>query len=421
MSWPRPPASNASVARPPRPSLTAIVAVLLAACKLTEVTVAPGERRVAVQSVINRSQAQQLAVVEYTVNGDTNVRSGGTIPGGRPGLPVGGASVTIAHHGPGSCTGRVDTLRERGATTSSSGTYMGTLCGLDPGDRLQLRVVARDGNVVTGETVIPGVAARQIAAGGRTARFAMDTLPFSRERDTLKIGVTARHGSALQVEVRRTSDHEDVAFFLFTDTLGLAIPANLVNPFEGDSGSTSFHAGRYYLVTVALTDANYFDYVRSLSDPITGRGFLNHLEGGIGVFGSMDVEFYVLRVVDKTDDPREGIYRITGQAGTTNVDLSLELYVDHLSRTEFSGFVQGVQVNGPVTASGDGRFTDPNTFVFGFDVVRTTAPQFRHYAFRGVRTTDRSPFLVDYTVTSNTGATVQRATLTARQEPGAKP
>jgi hypothetical protein len=46
-----------------------------------------------------------------------------------------------------------------------------------------------------------------------------------------------------------------------------------------------------------VTDTNYYDFVRSRSDPFTGRGFLNHLEGGIGVFGSVEAHTYYLRVI----------------------------------------------------------------------------------------------------------------------------
>jgi hypothetical protein len=89
-----------------------------------------------------------------------------------------------------------------------------------------------------------------------------------------------------------------VAVYLFTDTLGVALPGDLVNPFEGgDAGRPVFGVGREYSLTVAVTDTNYYDFVRSRSDPFTGRGFLNHLEGGIGVFGSVAAYRYVLRVV----------------------------------------------------------------------------------------------------------------------------
>ena len=64
--------------------------------------------------------------------------------------------------------------------------------------------------------------------------------------------------------------------------------------FRDDSGLL-IQAGAF--TAVLTVDSNYFDFVRSGSDPITGRGFLNHLEGGIGVFGSVAPYRYTLRVV----------------------------------------------------------------------------------------------------------------------------
>src|SRR6185436_10377173 len=111
----------------------------------------------------------------------------------------------------------------------------------------------------------------------------------------LRVDLGATFGRSVQVEGRLAEDLDNLLFYGFADSLHLAVPGNVINPFEND-GSFVFHPGRYYVFTVALGDSNYFDYVRSLSDPITGRGYLNYLRGGVGVFGSVDVDKYMLRI-----------------------------------------------------------------------------------------------------------------------------
>src|SRR6185295_18582711 len=155
----------------------------------------------------------QFVVVEYSFNGDTAGRLGAgvTIPSGRPQIPISGAMVTLAYDPPGPCSGRVDTLRERMPTGVPTGTYLGTgLCVLTPGERVHLKVTTPNGEVVTGETVIPGVTSANVSLGGRQARFNMDTLPMYRERDTLRIQYGAVSGRAIEIEVRRAEIHSDL-------------------------------------------------------------------------------------------------------------------------------------------------------------------------------------------------------------------
>ncbi len=404
--------------------------VLTAGCQLTEKVIAPGQRTLVVQMVLDRTQARQLAVIEYSSVGDSATSGGGNsrIPPGRPRLPVTAAVATIEHRD-GPCAGRVDTLVEQvssAAPAVPTGTYAATIGCLDPGARLTLRVATTAGEVATGETVIPGAGARTVTVAAQAARFPMDTLRFDRERDTLRVSLPAGSGPGMQVEIRRAEEHDHIAVLLLNDSLGVRLPGNLINPFENDSGETTFRAGAYYVLTVALADANYFDYARSFADPITGRGFLNRLTGGLGVFGSVESANYMLRVGGSVNDAREGVYRFTGRAGNVNLDATLEAYLDDYTGNEFSGFVNGAWVNGAVDVSGDGSFgfspglspDNPNAFQFAFVVTRPTPPTFRRFLLRGVRTPDGSPFPVDLIGTSGNGQTVVRATLSGIQVSG---
>lgn len=399
------------------------------ACELVETEIAPGEKTLVVQSVLDRSQTSQFALLEYSAVGDTTIGGGGgRVPPGRPRLAVPGAVVTVEHL-EGACPGRVEALIEVPPTAPSvlpTGRYAGNLTCLLPGEKLGLRVTTPAGEVVTGETVIPGAAAISVRAGGVSARFGMDTVRFNRDRDTMRIAIEPRAGRGMQVEVRRAEDHNHVALIFINDSLGAAFPGNLVNPFENDVGETIFRAGAYYLMTVAIADSNYYHYASTYSDPVTGRGFLNHLKGGLGVFGSIETTPYLLRVNASVNDPKEGVYRVTGRVGNTNLDLSLEAYLDDVAGFEFSAFAKGAWVNGQVDVSGDGSFgyvpgvtaNDPNAFQFAFVVIRTTNPTFRRYLLRGVRTTDRSPFSVDVIGSGQNGQTVLRATLSGVQVSG---
>ncbi len=294
-----------------RRRLLLLLTTPLLACELTEVTVPVGESRVVVQSVLSVGASRQIVVVERSLTGTPRGSSEPAIPPNEPPLPVRGAIVILTHDGPSACASPVDTLR---ASNPESGVYAtdttaigaASFCALEPGDRVRLRVEAPDGTVVTGTTLIPGARQVSVRLSADSATAVGDTLELDRQRDTLRIGVDAILARAMQVEARwRDSvpnlplaiDPYHIAFYLFIDTLGIALPANLSNPFEGDNGEPVFEVGRTYTLTVAVTDSNYFDFARSASDPITGRGFINHLEGGIGVFGSVAPYRYTLRVV----------------------------------------------------------------------------------------------------------------------------
>jgi hypothetical protein len=109
---------------------------------------------------------------------------------------------------------------------------------------------------------------------------------------------------------------------------------------------------------VAVTDTNYFDFVRSFSDPLTGRGFINHLDGGVGVFGSVLTSNHDIGVIDEQRDPREGQYNISGTFNGISVDMMLDVYLAPFSEFGFfSAFVGGTWVDGAVATSADGSYT----------------------------------------------------------------
>lgn len=264
------------------------------ACELTEVTVAEGDPMVIVQSVVSITEFDHRVIVERSLTGNPEVPSA-SLPGGR-GYPIEGAEVTVTNEGPSGCASTVSAFVQ----LPDDATYEGVMaCRPSPGDHLLLRVVTPDGDLVTGGTTVPGARSVSVRLATDSATAVGQILELDRERDTIRIGVEPIVARAMQVEVRFRDDPDEIAVYLFTDTLGVALPGNLINPFEGedDEGEPVFEVGREYALTVAVTDTNYYDFVRSRSDPFTGRGFLNHLDGGIGVFGSVEAYTYYIRVV----------------------------------------------------------------------------------------------------------------------------
>jgi Domain of unknown function (DUF4249) len=396
---------------------------LAAACKLTEVTVAPSARMVVVQSVLSRTADSQFVVVEYSLAGNAVPGpTGDSVPPDSPEFPVHGARVTIAHEN-GVCVRQVDVLVEQPPATHgavASGVYSGPVCHAAPGDVLTLHVSTPDGDTVTGTTTMPGAAERDVRIAGGVPVVGGDTLALDRTRDTVKLGVTAISAAGMQVEVRPTVNYFGNGrnvLYAITDTLGMALPGNLVDPFEGDSGRTIFRAGRYYTLAVALMDQNYWDFARSRTDPITGQGFINHLDGGLGVFGGVETTKYVLRVTAPQTDPREGVYRATGTLGGTPVDITFDLYLDEIEHGAFSAFIDGTWTQGPLHLSGDGTFgygqPDSLTLLFGSGVSRSGTYTLL-YTLIGTRTTDRTPFVIGVSSQDSTGMHSQ-GTLTAQQ------
>lgn len=270
-------------------------AVLGAGCELTEVTVPEGEPRLIVQAVLSAREAEQFVIVERSLTGAVRVdTTADAVPPGEPRLPIDDAVVVLTHEGPSPCATPVDTLAVR---APGSGLYVtGTFCPLATGDRVSLRVTAPDG-VVTGSTLIPGARTVSVRLGQDAPAVEGDTITLRQTADTLRIAVEGLLARAMQVEVRWLGEPDSLELYIVTDSLGVAFPGDLFNPFEGDSGRAVFEPGRDYTLAVAVTDSNYYDFVRSASDPFTGRGFLNRLDGGIGVFGSVAAYRYVLRVV----------------------------------------------------------------------------------------------------------------------------
>jgi hypothetical protein len=327
----------------------------------------------------------QWVLVEQTLTGSEEEDSiGGRIPGNPPQLPVTDATVSVTNLGmPTDPCGMVF-FTERPADPrleTSDGLYWGPQgCPtMRTGDTLLLTVETVQGEIVTGTTEVPGAEAMLLSVAGETITVPGPTVTMNRDSDTLVAEVVVSAGRAIQLEVGSPDSLGVLTrpFAMFVDSTAITLPGDLPNfllGILGEEDTTSvddiepiFSAGRYYNATVALFDDRYFDYARSGNVPLSGRGFINNLTGGMGVFASMVAATNRLKVVGDVDDQREGIYRMAGEVAGTSVDADLEIYVAAAGEdsTSLSAFVQGDWVFGAIETSAQGQFGgDTIEFVF---------------------------------------------------------
>ena len=83
-----------------------------------------------------------------------------------------------------------------------------------------------------------------------------------------------------QVFVRSTAG----SYGLFAADTSVTLPGNVQRL---DNGEDVFERRLTHQLAVVAVDENYFDYYHRTSDVLTTTGLVMHLDGGIGVFGSV--------------------------------------------------------------------------------------------------------------------------------------
>jgi hypothetical protein len=379
-----------------------LIPLFATACEFGEVVIPDGEPLVIVQAVMRPDQARQWIVVEEALTGTQGLDSVGTIvPGVGPEIPVRGATVTVVNLNftDDPCGATLFTeIPNVGGVPQAPGLYWGPegCPAMRTGDTLALRVVTLAGDDVRGTTVIPGAGAMVLVVGSDSVVMPGPAIELNRDVDTLRAHVREAVGRALQLEVARpdSAGGRIPGFWFVVDSNAIKLPGNLldfVSPFKGGVDSLPddlppvFAAGRTYTVTLALTDERYFDFVRSFNLPLSGRGFINQLTGGLGVFGSMITAANGVRVVGNVDDDREGAYRLHGTLLGVPVDVTLELYVAEAGAdsTALSSFVTGTWLHGAIDGSADGMFRGDTLALAIFQALPTQPDSVSGYLVAG--------------------------------------
>jgi hypothetical protein len=300
---------------------------LVASCEFDKRTVGLGQEQVAVHGVLDPAAFSSTILVEKLLTGRTPVGEGRhdavdpIVSGG--GIPISGARVIIT-----SDIGEVAYAVED-ITTRSDGKGAGVYriqngnpptpsdsdwVRLAPAGQYTLRVETPDGTVVTGSTVIPSV-----QPGVVNPSF----VQFNRDRDSVFLQwgeIPLAHRYAVRVESPRGP------FLVFVDSLEYLVAGTLRNIFTEGLPST-FVPGFRQVITVGAVDRNFYDYYRSRNDLFTGRGLINHLQGGIGFFGAyVMLRGQTLNVIADTDHPFEAPY--TRIAGPASSPLGFTVYLE---------------------------------------------------------------------------------------------
>jgi hypothetical protein len=242
----------------------ASLALLAVAC-VDQTPVTPSANRVIVQAVIDAGVNDQIFVVQTTTGAENQQQN------------VRGARVTVTTPDSRTVTGTevADTTPSRlaGAAPIVTTRYRVSFAevgGIVAGGRYLLHIVVPDGREVNGVTTVPDVVPTT-----RVPALA----DFDRNRDTLSLAwASARGAAAYEVFIGSPR----AAFSLFSDTV-VTIPGKA----ENEDGVAAFFPGLAHRVVISAVDKNYYDYYRRTSDLFSGRGLISHLDGGIGVFGSI--------------------------------------------------------------------------------------------------------------------------------------
>jgi hypothetical protein len=305
----------------------------LAGCDLGSSTIPLADPQIVVHAVLNPSLNQQVVLLEESLTGKKPPDalffvSDNPIATGR-GIAIAGALVQLEDE-----TGAVYTATERRIGTAPTGIYIVPIVA-QGGMRYRLTVQAL-GKTVTASTVVP-VAAPAAAAV---------VVPFNRDHDSAKVSmpeVGFARGYFLRVDAPFS------AFSVVTTDRDVSITGDTRNLFT-ENLLRVFFPGFEQTLTVAAVDTNLYDYYRSGSDPFSGVGLINRVQGGLGVFGSIAV--LERRVLDVTQDfsghPLEDTFTLRGTA-PPDVPHALRFYRESAAETpESQDRLTGYYLSGPV-------------------------------------------------------------------------
>jgi hypothetical protein len=244
-------------------ALLALAAVLPVAC-VDQQIIAPKVDAIFVQAVLDVSTNDQYVTVE-TVDG--TIKHQKAIPGAQVAVITPDGHTLAAEEIVDSETVVISPAPRVTTVYRLSLAKYGV--GLIAGGAYQLRILLPDGRQVRGSTIIPRF---------DSALAPPTPEPFDVSRDTLAL-VWPRVTGASGYEVTISSQRG--LFSLFADT-AVSLAGDVRNVDR-----RAFYAGLTHQVVVSAVDENYYDYFRRSTDFFTGEGPIGHLDGALGVFGSI--------------------------------------------------------------------------------------------------------------------------------------
>ena len=259
------------------------------ACVLDRLPTAPGTDRIVVEAVLNPGASELVVFVNHLLTG--KVDSTSPAP---PALPtaVTDAAVTLTDADGTQATGQQeyalhDTTHiplgvyvvRNAAPANATGATTDNALPFVPGHHYLLRVSLPDGREVLGTTTVPD------SWPSKTR----DVRAFDKARDTLRLAWSPVAGAwGYEILVKGpTGTRQD-----FTRDTTVAI-AGTVEYYTPTGVQDVLLPESPAEVAIGAVDRNYYDYYRSLPNPLTGDTRIMHMTGGLGLFGS----YVLLRLV----------------------------------------------------------------------------------------------------------------------------
>jgi hypothetical protein len=309
-----------------------IAALLLAlgACEIEKASIPRTASLVAVHGVLSASASSQVILLERTRSGSVQLISPpfdlSDPVMSDEGIAESGATISLQTPGGHTFFGREDAI-VRG-DSKGRGIYRFEMPGaaLERNGTYRLSVFTRKGELLSAETIVPG---------GEPA-LNPELRVFDRSRDTLMYEWSPSPG-ARSYFVRIDTPFGPRSFF--TDSTRVRLTGQLRN-VDVDALPHVFIPGFPQAITVSAVDSNYYDWYRTHNDALSGRGLINRVHGGLGVFGSLvRLRFQEVSVVAPQPEQAAGTFTFTGTPAEQQSTqyLRLELYVESRSARDDQG------------------------------------------------------------------------------------
>jgi hypothetical protein len=230
-------------------------------------------------------------------------------------------------------TGEVVRAQERNATDVNpccAGMYQFFLqrSSLVAGGRYRLTIQTTDGQVLTAQATMPAMPPLQ----------SLSAEDFDRTTDTLRITwEPVAYAAAYELVIENAYSN----FRIFTESTTVRLTGLLRN-VDAEGFPSAFLPGFTQRISVIAVDTNYYDYYRSRNG-LRGRGLVNRIAGGYGVFGAgAPVLERTLRVNAPFTRPAEGEYRYYGTVADSLITLITRLTLHVESPSSKADAVEGL-------------------------------------------------------------------------------